>query len=449
MCERPCLTAQELKSADSLREELLALWSRPDLRNEDRLFVISALSGCARPEDVLALIVWMDSARADSEEARLTCAAVTRILLRLACSGDLAGIDFPGIWGALGRRMTPLLEYGAVCYWDRAWKYSELSPYEIGLLDLTLRVSDAEVRAGRPSLVHTIAPESWWPVLEQGGRAAFERLQWISGSADPRVRRAMLNLEQLELWHDRPNSSADYLGIWAGLSMDHEFTAQLRRLSGHWAGPNVDLGLNRACFDQRLYLVAAAQESAELNTNLDPPTMLGAPQKDPGWVEWDLQEAAEVDAKTLASWEFNRPLPTRGGTATKARTKDFEVESDSYGRYLVGRKLDRSEIQLHYEGQPPAGISTARLALQHVSARRSEFPYRGEVYLQIRVDDHLVADGLLVTNGESKDPNFETIDLPGQFLDSGDHVLSIRLDPRSTTTYRLLAANLRFQTISR
>ena len=86
--------------------------------------------------------------------------------------------------------------------------------------------------------------------------------------------------------------------------------------------------------------------------------------------------------------------------------------------------------------------SGMRLRLRHITAIRSEFPWSGQVRLQLQLDGRLIASKLSVAKRNPSAPTYEDLPLPGLLLAAGPHVLSIRVGSSSTTTYRILEAQL-------
>jgi len=427
--ERDDQDQAELVAREPFRQALLGLWEAPTLAEEERLYALSALSGCARVSDLGRVLPWCLPPPDFTERQRLGLRCAERTLrrsnrLRTASASDLAEVR--GLVATHIRRMLDEISVDPhVGPWD-----CRLSAWRLGIALLL-----AERAAGIRPPVDGLLPPSWLDAFLTQGAApgSGEAALFFAAAGDPRTRPAM------EL--TQGPRSADRWGQICGLLDDPDVTERSRRFFLKSGEPD---GLALVAeFDR-----AVAESSPELSGRadrflLDPESRLGAVV---GRLASSIDaERAEYcpDPQVMGAWDFTTPAPSSCGIAGELDLAEADHNAPDPGSicYLRLPAAGRSSAEVEFS-MPPVGASSPWVALEltHCRASRPYLPYQGEVYLRIRLDGTVLFESVAVESTAG-----QTVSLPieGLRLRPGNHRLEIAPTTRSTSTYRLYRATLR------
>jgi hypothetical protein len=428
--ERPVLDAGSAQASDGLRRRLLEIAADTSVFEDDRLYALSALTGCAALRDTPGLL---EAAVADgyvSELHRLALLSVERTVRRAHALGEIGSVDVDGLWSRFS---------GCGVDW-RALLADTEAPLSFGrrmaVTQLTRALAIAARAQGRTLDLSVItgargSDAAWWS-SEAGlttalsdpvaARAATSALLAATHPLDPLV------------W-----------GRVAGACDEDELVDESARRVAELAGPEKAESASHAFFE------GIAQSHLELaglqpEVDPDPDTLLGVECKD-GWRESVRVEeappagAAEPGWGVVASWCFSHDTPELAGTARAAGIRCTPWQQDGPGGdgYLRLGSFGRSEVRFEFEVPDDPGLGRWRFLVHHQLAARRYLPYLGRAMLLVRVDENAgTANDMLTETGM----RWQDFPIPVDRLSPGRHVIRLLLEDQSTTTYRLYGARL-------
>jgi len=442
--ERPVETPRAAAATAGLRALLRDAWRDPRLPEMDRLYALSALGGCGTGADLTPILGATLGGERSDEWRRLGQSAAAWILLRGASTGDL---DVPALEGALaafGPSLRRTIERHGASWWEGL----PLDPGVQGARLLLPALARAERRlCGRSSSLIADLSAAWFAAPESSdlGRAVTALLAELGDPrAADRVRRWAAADPADGAAGRRTRREWGNLAGWLG---DAELTAELRRRCEALDAERGGGADCRADFD-------AGFDFGELagipdNARLDADTLLGnrsGPRDfQPVALAFGGAPAARDGATPAAGarWDFQAPQPFAAGTATGASVRAAGIRRDELGLpYLRFGRFGTSAVRLEFTvpaertGQPPI------LTLDHLAARREVYPFLGQAFLDVRVNDLPVVEKSPVAVHHPDYPAAPPLLVPAEYLRPGANVLTIRLHAATTTTYRLLAARL-------
>jgi len=428
MVEQPDLTREAVVWSAPLREGLELLVHAPACPPENRLYAISALSGCGIPSQVEGLMELALDAPIGNEEHRLSLYAVASILLR-SRPAQLGPDELRP-----GRLESAMLDWMKLDHDPKRWS---------GLNETTR---------------DTVLDYPWNQLLTG----------WFLYQRD---RRALIQLDEfLAEWHGLSALSVSMLEATARAAGTRERLAQgpsewnWDRLVA-WVGQCISFGepgLFEAAEDEleaegpagsdRLDLLRSAieknapskrQVEERILVDLDDDSLLGA---DCGAPSIPLpQEEVELapDSQALGRWSFDSEAVQLSGwsTGVRGRCLDYEHDDAERERHYRLFAFGTSWIEFAFTVPEETRQSGLILNLKHLSASRTVLPDEGVVDLRITLDgEHEVATVLLREPGWFWHP----FPLKSSWMTPGDHTLRISLEPRTTTVYWLQEARVEY-----
>lgn len=406
-----------------LRRAFLRVLSRLQERTENELlsarhYCLTALAGCGEPRDLPTLQrLALD---AEDEEFRLGLYVAERIARRAHQQGDLREVStgwLRSIWeGEEGRP-----GYGSYAL---SW-FGDVgtATFEQALLEFHFALTLAARAAG---LADTLTPELL--ELELGENPVLQ-CRLIAAAGDGRTRECMerLDLEHPDTWKALGESAA-YAGdpLLADL-----FRA---RMPSAEAVADFDRGLEEGRLARRGFKSPDAA--------LDRETLLGSPDE-PVRERGAFRVRAEfetpsrlahrwgrgLETEPVAFWTFGHD-PNRSASAEDPIWTGGLQEPDFLTLKWFG--ASRVELRFRLDRRPVQH----RLVLRHQLAKRDFFPLEGQVFLDLSANGH----SLGTTRCVRREGEETVINLPEAFLLHGDNEIVVRLNPTTTTTYRLWQA---------
>jgi len=437
--EAPAADAIRLAEVGPFRDAILDVLQEGPLTREDRLYAMTALSGCGIAEDVGWLFDEALAQSGSTEEERLGLVCTERILLRAHRMGHLDRIDLPD----LCERFAPYVRE----WWGDRWWWGVATPgtdfmvgVSVGLLASTLAIVTSSTGRDVPwtSLIPAAADRF---ALEDGCSAVVE------------VRGCVYTLSRLEDLVSRLRSKSPWTGFltrpyWVGLICGFEGDGDLdRHVRKRLAEPGppffgYEYQTPVRLFEEGLghgYALRGGENPPYL---LDADTLLGAtPNEDAvETVLWSLPEDSEPEPGPWALWDFTKDSPRGEGAARRAVLR--------YGdrRHWAGRqnlRLGRfgdSELRLRFTIASPHANRVWYFDLDQQPAYRVYYPFAGEVFLEIRLDGKLLDSRFRISAGESPQRQWH---LPSDLMTPGNHEISVRMEASTTTTYGIERARLR------
>ena|GEM_PF-3543763 len=435
--ERPVRSAADAAACDGLRRRLLEVWSDPGAAEDDRLYAMSALTGCARAEDVASLLDDAALRPPNSEPQRLALLAAEHAVRRAHATGELERLDPVDLWqrfladeadwSADAREPQDSLRYGlrvAVCHVARALAVAARAR---GVL------LDVRPVLGAPPPELPTRDEDWW----QSQDAWLLALAGDSG------------LEGLARAPPRPPRRAAEASRWGMLCAafdDVGVREAARRYGEMLAGPQ-DAPAFRKAFDGGLAIGLAERQGVIAEVDPDPDTLLGAAcddgWRDAGRVDGELRpvDTANDGWRLMAGWDFTPPEPGMEGLAraVSLHCAPWQTDESPARGYLRLGAFGTSEVKLLFEVPDVPGNDAWRLRLHHQIGARRYFPYQGRAALEVHVDHVAGRASDMVADTEAQ---WREFDVPVDRMTPGPHVLRLALGRESTTTYRVFGVVL-------
>ncbi|HEX5009877.1 MAG TPA: serine/threonine-protein kinase [Planctomycetota bacterium] len=428
--ERPVLDAGSAQASDGLRRRLLEIAADPSVFEDDRLYALSALTGCAALPDTPGLL---ESAVAEgyaSERHRLALLAVERTVRRAHTLGEIGSVDVDGLWSRFA---------GCGVDW-RALLADTEAPLSFGrrmaVMQLTRALALAARAQGRTLDVSAVTgprgqDADWW----------FSEPGLTTALADPAAARGALSALLAGTGAVDPQA----WGRVAGGCDEDELVDECAWRVAALGSPENAEGASQAFFD------GLSQSRAELagvqaEVDPDPDTLLGVECKE-GWRESvrvadaPPAAAAEPGWEAVASWCFSHDTPALAGFARAAGIRCTPWQQDAPGGdgYLRLGSFGTSEVRFEFEVPDDPGLRRWRFLVQHQLAARRYLPYLGRAMLLVRVDENAgTATDMLTETGMRWQP----FPIPVDRLSPGRHVIRLLLEDQSTTTYRVYGARL-------
>ncbi len=430
--ERPVRSAGDAAACDGLRRRLLAVWHDASAAEDDRLYAVSALTGCARADDVPRLLDDAAAQPPNSEPQRLALLAAEHAVRRAHVTGELARLDPEALW----RRF--LLD-------ESDWSVAARPPGDSLSFGLGLGVRhvgralavvarerglrlDVRPALTAPLPASPLQDPEWW----QGPDAW---LVLLAGGSE---------MEQLVRTPPRAPRSALEAGSWGLLCAafdDPALREEARRSCALLAGPQ-DAGRWFEAFGRGL--AAGLDERRGVLADVDPDadTLLGVACDDAwrvaGRVEGTLAAPDRIADgwRVMAGWCFVPPEPVLEGLAREValRAAPWQTDDQPSNGYLRLGNFGTSEVRLVFEVQDDPGVRSWRLRVRDQIGARRYFPYQGRAALELHVDRVAGRASDMLANTEAKWHDFV---IPVDRLSPGQHELRLLLGRQSTTTYRL------------
>jgi hypothetical protein len=418
MYERPDVTADDMRASAPLREAILETFDSQGLDPRDRLYLLSALSGCGRPGDAERILEWGLPHPIYGEEQRLAIATVERILRRAHSCGTLGELDREAIWklvAPLARTQLQPAPSSAPFSW-RVALYRFVTALALANDDRfggdrVLQEFGASIDTGDPRVLG-----NWWTAL-----AALRDKR-----AAPLLAQGQLDGFEIE--------SADDWGIACALYGDEKTTGAARKICsarGEAVQEEFEQGLS----------AGEAQLRGVIDALLpDANTCLGAVNQREVLPALEPRHEGPLDDPAAARWQIELK-----GVALAGCAKDFkpvyarqQVDRAPQG-YLRMSVFGKSELQLGFDVQDIERWHDRELRIDIQNGARAYYPYEGVVLLDIELNGTPLADQLLAY---STSRNRHCVDLPFNRLLPGPNLLIVRLDEDTTTTARFTAAEI-------
>ena len=418
--ERPDLTEDEQAASTPLRRALLSnLEALGEGGAHDRNYALTALSGCGRAQDVSA--VWRLRSRhaGDTETQRLATLCIERIVRRSHRCGGLT----PELVSTWTHEMGEALAEALTQTESRGERM--LAEQTIQSLAFAARAVDRREEIfhllPEPSASSSGAEPSWLPRVLAGDPATLERLRRGHGT----------------------NSSPSGLGILVPAIPDERLRAKVeqRVLTDLADNPTQLIAYQRGV--ERFEDLAQGRAST---LELDADSLLGSPAMSDELHQLELAQRTGDDGTSTWNLDQCPPFTTGNATGLTYSCGTFHPQGPEHIALSFLRLwgFGQSQLNLHFKSAPRTTSETWVLRLWHVAAARSFYPGSGEVYLTAYLDGRTIGEIYLphVPGIDwMKAPSNEVL-LPVQRLEPGAHVLQLRLSSRTTTTYRLIRAEL-------
>ncbi|MCI0585396.1 MAG: protein kinase [Planctomycetes bacterium] len=437
--ERPAEDPQELERLSPFRAAILEVLGEAGIAREDRLFALTALSGCGAAEDVPVVLGEALAARESSEERRLGLACAERLLRRAHQCGHLMRVDVP----ALADRVKDVVRRA----WDGPWYPPEVPAMDLSVIHASMNLASAIAFAARD----TVGDIPWRDLDFSGRDRAAEELPGFHWSY-PGF--ALYVLHRLPRLLERMRTEVPWRGVLANpysagyvraLSddpgLDGLLAARLRDPEQTWDLEGA--GDAAALFERGRHIALAQARGDKPPFRLDEDTLLGCHSAggipEARFVPLEAPPAG-VDPPPWAAWDFSAPRPSVTGAAREALALSCDLGVHGGSPFLRMWRFGESELEVRFvvsgaHAERPWGIE-----LTQGAGTRTYYPFSGEVYLEIRVDRTLFVGGYRVS-GNEPDPGRWM--LPRELMTEGEHELSIRLGRRTTTTYGIARLGLK------
>ena len=433
----------EIGRRTAFRECLWIQWRDPDLSRDDRLVVLSGISGCGVVEDVESLVTWAATQPLLSEEQRLGFASASRIVLRSLYAGMTDGLPTDAVWDVLAPVLLEQFSRSAPAV-DSPEDEALGAMLELGA---ALAVVD-RARAGRMQLPEQLG----FLCGEAADQVCLDKLH-ASGLAVGHVRDhafaalgcRCIAAEQVSLLAQQSvPEAASVIGLTLALLQDTRAIAAARELATRRDAESGQAGFLKM-FDAGVSGISATLRGDISSRQPDEESCLGYAWPQSSGVSLIVEpdpHLIDLASGTVARWDFRSTFARVGGGATGAAiervTHSGQDEVSLTEHCLVLRDFGASVVQLDFT--LIRRVRALELELTHLSAQRPNLPFGGVCHLSIVLDGTVVAEDLTVT--VRLENHAATTWLPAAFLEPGTHCVEIRLLDNTTTTYRLYAVTL-------
>ncbi|MCP3917341.1 MAG: serine/threonine protein kinase [bacterium] len=418
--ERPVTTSAGLEATEPIRTLLRELWAREALRHHERLLVLAGLAGCGATADVGWILEWGCGDRQDPEDARMSFVACEFIVRRAHRCGGLDSLD-------IDRAEELVLEPLRATYFElktpEDYRRSSRLGIELGTRKVATALAYARKRVGGESAFLAFEPEDWSvPSYSDELMIALGHPGIRSWLEDPERRKSM-----------GPSSVS-----WCCAVLDDPaLTREIREHSLALAATESERQVLADVFDRSGHTAREIMQGIDKRAQPDADTLLtvhDAPEPARAIDFEQVEPWAEV-AGALCAWNFRTEPPTRTGTALGASMRHASLAPDERQfPYLRFARFGVSEATFEFDVLEPCSGPVV-LELVHLAAARGYYPYGGEAYLDVELDDKPI-ERILALNSNQHPARLE---LTPHLLQPGRHVLRIRGHVDTTTTYRLHA----------
>ncbi|MEW6747623.1 MAG: serine/threonine-protein kinase [Planctomycetota bacterium] len=424
--ENPDTTPEATKASGSMRHQFLALLAI-ETDPYVRLNALTALSGCATPQNMPVLLEQIRSSVEQAsqfwrEEVRLGLHALELIVRRshsCATLGELDDLDL------------------------------------VGLVEQASRVGDArryaDIQGDREPVVALLRALAF--ACRAAGLDPGERIRHGLGASPPAVRAACLDRSLRNELRQGPDLDSnekkvfkyeafrDY-GTSAGSYDDDALETELETCVRQRAR-ECHLDEEWAVMLYRRGLSMAHDELQGIRRDWlpDSDTHLGAffSQENSPFENMPIMQSSQ--SNFLASWDFTNKHVIVGGAALGVEGRCVQREEDQYFAEVSFLRLGvpgLSRVHLVLElGEDLRQHANLVIAIQ--KARRGLLPFRGAARLQVFVDGSALAEMVAAMDEEVRE-----ITLPLQWgLEKGRHEIALQLSSTSNTTLRLHSVALR------
>jgi serine/threonine protein kinase len=434
--ERPAVSAEDDAFFGKLRKVLLGSMERDDVDRDTWLHVVTALSGCGRPEDIVPILDRTLAAEQLDEDQRIGMHCAERIVRRAHRCGTLARVPWTEVW----TRYEPIVREG-LSPSGSAMPFMRAK----ALHGLHTAVLFALRKLGREEELVSITRGAWreraLAELEQGRDTWLRELAAVR---EPRVR------ERLAADTFAVPVGAHQLGWLCAALGDEALTAQVRaRLSGQ-----NDSDRARE-FDDGIVEGRQELDGIRPDFDLDADTLLGAPldahrsldvpkvRGDDGWeYVFAIDEHAQPPhdalvraAEPAAFWLFYMDAWTLGRAARDANCRYGEVGRETPGFLKLGIP-GKSELVMTCDLPPLPEHRLWAFVLRHQMGARDYYPFAGRVEFEVALNGTSIHRALI-----ARTDTFPTeIELPTSHLRQGTNEIRVRLTETTTATFRVFAA---------
>jgi hypothetical protein len=418
--------------ADSACEPVLVL-ARQSLRELDaplpaRLAALTLLGALGTVADGKWLAEQLCSLPVASEEFRLACESLERVVRRSASTPESAPVldDLP--WLALMERVRSLRADGAV---GAGWGTVT------ALQRLMVAVHLARRREGRTTDACAVLPAAWLvePGIRWVGLGSFETPLELAASGDARAKGVLevLERERIRGWQ------ADLVGRIAAFLADRAWSIaaaeHLTRIG--WEPREVRLAVEAsyAAGHAEFHAGHSQADAPDDGGLLTLAPTVGSPRR----IEMHrVAPGPDTPNHVDAMWSFTEDAPSLAGCASgvEGTAVDLRREGSDPASLLFGH-IGASEIALELDHRRDVAAEWSLVVLGQASARRY-LPHQGLVRLELYLDGRRVATQSLSHIGKG----VEEFEIPATWFDPGWHVFTLRLGAESTTSYRLLQVRM-------
>ena len=435
LLEAPCNSRAMMHAYDGIRSRCWVILEASSKMTVDTLWALAIVSASGSAQDGIRIVDWLGKRPFILEEARMGISALRQIMQRLWSCRDSAGENRKLVADAgigLRKKLALLLH---------EWLRNE---------KLTMR-ADEVIRGSWANFIQaaainalrckaTFAFGRWRDLGRQSRRITF--LEGVFDNSQSELKSAQ----------EVPEFISYLLYHWGwklailGKALDDAAIPNLGRQS-------LVTAMQAKDERTRLQILKAFEEGIDdgrapwkgrIPTQLDRESLLRyshaqLPAAEIVRCDSLSNSLEQVKRSSVASWSFRGGRPVKSGAAGDPRTESASLREYSSMSHIRLGSSGMSAVHLPFKLTKHL-MNGVMLDIWHIAATRDQFPFEGEVMIDILLDRVLIEPKRVIHGHEDNEPDsFRICDR----LEPGPHVLTFRLSANTTTTYWLMGARIR------